>query len=663
MNSEELISQFVIEARDHLARMEGLLVELEVDPGNMAFVHDIFQAVHGIKGTSDYTGLGSINRLSHGLETLLNGLRKGRLQSSSQVVDLILRGVDLLKECLAHVDDPLHASEEIEAYIRSLENLTSAAPEPAPHRAAKPLPNDVLMAAFLRAAGQHLEALRLAAGKLAQTDAAGGLPIMRRTLRTLGNSASYLGLDKLCARVRELDEHFSDVTEPDGQDVAHLERVIADLEDDLERLTSMPPPPATEQTLAGEGGAPRGSPEAPADSDQTIRVPMRKLDEFINVVSELVVARNALAHLMHMVRQQEIGGAVGKLIHQLSLDVNRITERLQEQVMSIRLVSIRILFDRFPRLVRDLAHSHDKEIRLVRLGEDTELDKGVAELLHEPLVHLVRNAVAHGIELPVQRKAAGKAGVGTITLRAEHEGSRITLEVTDDGLGLDLERIASSALREHKVTRAELEEMSPREVAQLIFMPAVTTSRHTDGLSGRGVGLDAVNTNVKKFGGNVQVDWEPGQGCRFMIKIPLTLTVVQTLVVECGSQRFAIPSSYIDETLHVQNARVSKLNNLKTIIHNREPLPLLELDRLLNLPGAGVRRCETYTTMVIRHGAQRFGLVVDRILLQLDALVRPLSSDLANLRQFSGATVMSDGSLILILNPAGLLTDRSWSGD
>lgn len=652
MNRKQLIDQFVAEAREHISRMEGRLVDLEADPAAVEIVHDIFQGVHGIKGTSDYTGLGSINRTSHAMETLLNRLRKGQLESSPGVVDEILRGVDLLKRCLANVDDAEHAADQVDVYRRSLEQLTAAAPEPVPAPDRKPVPEDALLAAFRRTSRQHMEALQMAAAKLEGDGEPGGaLEILRRTVRTFANSAGYLGLEDLRGLLDGLALRFRDVSAPGARDRAALAQAVLDIEGALESLDERPTPEPPSQQDAPAVVA------QPADeSDQTVRVPMRKLDDFINLVSELVVARNALAHLMHTVRQQQIGGAVGKQVHQLSLDINKITERLQSQVMSIRLVSIRSLMDRFPRIVRDLARNHQREIRLVRLGEDNELDKGVAELLHEPLVHLVRNAVAHGIETPEERRAADKPPTGTITLRAEHEGSFISLEVTDDGKGLDLDSVARSALREKKVTQADLDEMSPREVANLIFLPAVSTSAHTDGLSGRGVGLDAVNANVRRFGGNVQVDWEPGKGCRFLIKIPLTLAVVQTLVVESGGQRFAVPASFVTENLNVGPERISRLNNLKTIVHDGEPVPLLELDRLLGLPGAEAREREVYTTMIIRHGAQRVGLVVDRILQQLDALVRPLSSDLANLNQFSGATVTSDGSLILILNPAGLLT-------
>lgn len=283
------------------------------------------------------------------------------------------------------------------------------------------------------------------------------------------------------------------------------------------------------------------------------------------------------------------------------------------------------------------------------LGGDTEVDKGVADLLHEPLVHLLRNAVAHGIEPPERRRAAGKSAQGTVTLKAEREGSFVSVQVIDDGAGIAADAVRAAA-------RAKAGEAAPlpdADVVDLLFTPGFSTAAAGGELAGRGVGLHAVATNVKRCGGDVTVDWEEGTGCCFRIRIPLTLAVIQALVVGVGRQRYALPTNYVEESVRIPARRVARINNTRAFIYRERPVPLLELAGLLG--GDAERERDEYTAVVLGLGGRYVGLVVDRILLQQDALIRPLEAALGGLSHYAGATVLDDGSLILILDPPGLL--------
>ncbi len=674
MDKNKLLQQFVQEAREHLKQVEALVLALEKDSGNVEIIHEIFQGIHGIKGGSDYVQLPGINSLSHEIETLLNRLRREKLAASPELTDLLLAGVDLIKDCIENVDDPDYRDADINDYIQQIgdavaEGGTNAVNQPAS------VARDVkaeLLDVFQTTANQHLETL-----EMVKTDLESGatldskLKLLQRSLKIFRNAATYIdaagpaaALDNLLDRI-ELDKDRQEF-------LPHLVATIEQLRRDLEQLAAPHPGSGPESTAvmansdaesvrdseaAGTGTGESGSP-GPADGDATLRVSMRKLDDFMNLVSDLVLIKNSVSHLMELAKEEKLSAKFSRGLAGVSNQVAKTSDGLQEQVMAIRMIPTNFLFERFPRMARDLARSHDKEVRLVMLGGDTEIDKGVAELLAEPLMHLIRNAIAHGIEGGDERTSAGKATIGTVTLKASSTGGTITIEVIDDGRGIDPARIAETARREKVLSAEEIDAMSETELVNLLFRPGFSTRMAADTLSGRGVGLDAVNSNVRKLGGNTQVEWEPGHGTRFKIRIPITLSVIDTIVVQAGDSMFAVPSSFVEENISVAPDRVSRLNHVRTILYDNHAVPLVPLESALGFPDERDDSKE-HTTLIVRHGAGTYGLIVDRIVAQQDALVRPLDSQLSKLQHFSGATVMNDGRLVLILNPVGLIGDSA----
>jgi two-component system chemotaxis sensor kinase CheA len=402
---------------------------------------------------------------------------------------------------------------------------------------------------------------------------------------------------------------------------------------------------------------------------RSIRVDQRKLDEYINLAGELVIARNALAHEF---RQAGLNPTQHRRLKESIDRVYRIVGDIQANAMLMRMVPVATLFQRFPRMVRDIARSLDKQLELRTVGEETELDKQVAERLADPLVHLVRNAADHGIEPPDVRRAAGKSETGTITLRAGREGGMIVLEIVDDGAGIPAERLKAKAVEQGLITPAQATAMSRHEALQLVFAAGLSTARAVSDLSGRGVGMDVVRNNLAELGGTVAVDSEPGQGTRFRLELPLTLAVTNVLLASVDEAVYAIPVDSIQETLRVAAGQLRQLNRQWVIPLRGQIVPVKPLRDLLGnqaeragspSPEASASAnpdsqrsdgLEHRPVLVVRRAGSHYGLVVDRLLGQQEIVIKPLPGHLGKLPGVSGAAILGDGQVALILDPARL---------
>ena len=665
MNDREQLRLFQLEAQEHLQSLEACALALERDRQDLDQVRQAFQHVHAIKGASGYVGLVSVGRLSHAMEELLKQVRAGELEVTGRIIDVFLSGVDLLRSCCENLEEPEHAAEDVDRLVSLLEERAAGEDQPAPAEAAREARDEAeddsgLLAAFAEAAGQHLDALQRGAQRLRDDDdPSGGLQIVQRAAGVFAASARYVGAGAVAEELEGLREA---ALAGEGEQ-AGLPALVGQATERIAELLGALDAPA--EAPAEEGPArPAGAQEARAMTGDaaTLRVSMASLDRFVNLVSDLIVVRNSLGHAVEAAELDgwtEGGGRVDVVTAARQLD--KLTAALQAQSMAVRLVPVRSLLVHFQRVVRDLARAADKDMVLALVGADTEVDKSLFELLRDPLLHLVRNAVAHGIESPEERRAAGKAARGQITIRAEKEGSHLAVAVPDDGRGLDPERVAAAALRNGEATRAELDRMSAREVVDLIFRPGVTTGETADGISGRGVGLDAVLSGVKQVGGSVRVDWEPGQGTSFRLTLPLSLATVDAALVRAAGQRFAIPTTYLEGSLRVAPEQVSMVGSTRAIVHRGEPLPLRSLAELVEgspaeLADAG--DAGAMTVLLLGLGSRQLALAVDALEGQQELLARPLSPELRRLSRYSGASLMGDGSLVLIIDPPWLFARR-----
>ena len=393
------------------------------------------------------------------------------------------------------------------------------------------------------------------------------------------------------------------------------------------------------------------------EEDVTVRVETKRLDHVMNLVGELVLGRNRLMKLGYGLEEQH---ETDPLVRELGLafaQLNLVTSDLQLAVMKTRMVPIRKVFSRFPRLVRDLSSKLGKQVRLDLVGEDTEVDKSVADELSDPLVHLVRNAMDHGLELVEERKQMGKSPEGSVRLAAYHEGNSIVIRIEDDGRGLQVEKIAKSALDKGLVSESELSTMSPRDVMKLIFLPGFSTAAQVSDLSGRGVGMDVVRTNISRMNGSLELDSELGRGSQVTIKLPLTVAIIQALLVEVGSATFAVPLASVIEAVKVTKEDIKSVNGQAVLNLRERILPLLDLSQTFQLSKEWTND-ECYV-VVVAIGAQRFGVVVDRLRAQEEVVIKSLGEFLANVEGVAGATITGDGKVVLILDMADLVKSVS----
>jgi len=617
---DELLSEFLTETGESIALLDVELVKLEKNPNDPDLLGEIFRVVHTIKGTCGFLGLPRLESVAHAAEEVLGKFRAGELAVTQDAVTLILDSLDRIKDILA-------ALEETEA---------------------EPEGDD----------GELIERLKAFA-------AGGGAP--EATPEPVAADAMAEEADA---------EASNDETDDDApaasDEVPEFEPVTAAAmlaEAEAETTSEPAPPPAsraTEKKLVAkkpEAGKKARSGGETSLANQNIRVGVDLLEHLMTMVSELVLTRN---QLLQMVRGQT-DTAFATPLQRLS----HVTSELQEGVMKTRMQPIGNAWAKLPRIVRDLSVDLGKKIELKMLGADTELDRQVLELIKDPLTHMVRNSADHGLETTEERKAAGKPVTGEIVLNAYHEGGHIIIEIKDDGKGMDVERLKEKALSTGLASEADLAAMSDQQALQLIFKAGFSTAQKVTNVSGRGVGMDVVRTNIEKIGGTIELSSTLGKGTRFIIKIPLTLAIVSALIVECREQRFAIPQISVVELVRASahsEHTIECINDAPVLRLRDRLLPLVSLSRILGLDGdeepigAGT---ETFI-VVSQVGPHSFGLIVDKVFDTEEIVVKPVAPMLRDIGVYSGNTILGDGQIVMILDMNGIAataTDLSMAGE
>ena len=759
------LADFLEEAQEIIENLNRCLLALEggVD-GNDELINDTFRYFHNLKGNSGIIGFKELNSLTHEAETLLNKVRKGDMDCSQGLIDLLLGAVDLIEDLVSKVDAESNKVTPVDTSImvQMLQKVTedgdvsaiqgsaggassngdggrSAAekePEEAPVTAEASSdydPEDVAL--FLQTINQQLEAATVALGMLredaGQKDIIDGL---FRTFQTMQNSAGYMGLDEikeyagrtvgLVDQGRKSDMDFSLMLDILDQEFAILKDMLIQameqisggaMEDSTANVTASEPEaapkpvaeaevapepvaapapepapvpepaPAPEPVKAAASApapappkpvqktAPKSAPQAartpmtnatakPAQGAQapakpkassTIRVDHHKLDHLMNVIGELIINRNRYAMLARALEEgHEDVHVVAQQLTETTYAMARISDDLQDTIMKVRMVPVQTVFSRFPRLVRDLSRKSGKQVELIMEGEDTEFDKSVVEEIGDPLVHLVRNAVDHGLEDEEERTNAGKKPKGHVWLRAYHKGNSVAIEVEDDGRGMDPEKLKQVAIRKGVITAEEANAMDDREAMDLIFAPGFSSAEKVTDISGRGVGMDVVKTNIKNLKGSVHTQSEVGKGTKLTLTLPLTLAIIDALMIQVAGDTFAIPLDAVSETTKIETEKLSDVNNRKAVTLRGEVLGIVELSELLDLPQTMDER-DVLPMVVIQDNDRRLGLVVDRLLERQEIVIKPLGQYLNNfnLKGLSGATIMGDGSVVLILDP------------
>ncbi len=609
---DDLLSEFLTETTESLSVLDVELVKLEQNPNDPDILQNIFRLVHTIKGTCGFLGLPRLETVAHASENVLGKFRDGELDVTPEAVTLILTSIDCIKEILSHLEQTETEPEGDDAEL--IAQLNALADGKAPAAAAEPADD----------AAAEVEA---EAG-----DEAPSWPVADELLNF--DPAEMDGAGDAAAAPAPEPEPEPEPAPP-------------------------PPPPAVAPPKDKKDAKPKanvpaaakeGSSKESSVAAQTIRVNVELLENLMTLVSELVLTRN---QLLQMVRGQDDSEFVTPLQR-----LSHITSDLQEGVMKTRMQPIGNAWAKLPRIVRDLSVETGKKIDLQMLGADTELDRQVLELIKDPLTHMVRNSADHGLENTDERRAAGKPEVGKVVLNAYHEGGHIIIEISDDGRGLNSEKIAAKALALGLTTEAEMEAMNQQQIAQFIFKAGFSTAEQVTAVSGRGVGMDVVRTNIEKIGGTIELKTEEGRGTTFIIKIPLTLAIVSALIVECGGERFAIPQISVLElvrTTTTSEHAIERINDAPVLRLRDRLLPLVSLRKLLKLEGEdeAEERGETFI-VVTQVGTYSFGIIVDRVFDTEEIVVKPVAPILRHISMFSGNTILGDGSVIMILDPNGI---------
>ena len=660
---------FFEESFEALDAMEAALLKLDVGAPDPEIINTIFRVAHSIKGGSATFGFNDIASFTHSLETLLDELRANRLAASVAISDLLLKSVDVMREMLRRVQasQPVDAQRVADLQFDLELAIARGTPQTPSAASAEAVSTPSAASAETR--------WRIAFRPFAQFFARGNDPIrMFRELAGLGRLEVTTDVGEL-PPLTELDPQaclMSWVLELTAETTEEAIREVFDwatgeCELEIECATA-----ALARGSAPDTALATPSPEVPVRADQpaaaggvaavrgdlhnvsgigesgSIRVSVEKIDELMNTVGELVITQAMMSQL-----GRGIEGAATEQFRTGLAQLERNVRELQESVMRVRMLPISFVFSRFPRMVRDLAQRLDKRIELKVSGEQTELDKTVLEKIGDPLVHLVRNSIDHGIEKPEARLAAGKPAAGTVHLDACHRGGNIAIEVSDDGAGLDKDRILAKARERGLIGPSEV--LGDAEVSELIFLPGFSTAEHTTDVSGRGVGMDVVRRNIKELGGKIEVRTLRGHGTRFVITLPLTLAIVDGQSVTVGSETYIVPLTSIVESLQLKAASVSRLSGRGEVFAFRgHYLPVIRLHRLFGIEPRA-RELNEGLVVVVEGDGRRMGLFVDDLLGQQQVVIKSLETNYGHVAGVSGATILGDGSVALILDLAGLM--------
>jgi two-component system, chemotaxis family, sensor kinase CheA len=601
----EVLREFLLETHENLAQLDLDLVTLEKDPTERETLARVFRTLHTVKGTAGFLGFPKLQNVAHAGENLLSRLRDGHLRFNPDIASALLGVVDSVRRLLASIEQTeQEGSGDFTAIIRTLERLRDGTSTPV----ARPTP--------VPAAGATMMA-----------------------------KASSLSADAgpLKLPVQAISPAPTPLPQPSPPAPPPVAVAPAPLAPPAPSPAA-PAPPAPNPAEPAEPVEPRTS----AVSDSAIRVDVGLLDKLMNLVGELVLARN---QIMQFSTSQEDGAFLGTVQR-----LNLLTTELQANVMKTRMQPIGNIWNKFPRIVRDLAVACNKQVRLELDGHETELDKTIVEAIRDPLTHLVRNAVDHGIEPPAERLAKGKPAEGRLMLHASHEGGKVIIEIIDDGGGIDAARVRDKAIQAKVITPEQADRLSERELINLIFLPGFSTAERVTHFSGRGVGMDVVRTNVEKIGGTVDVESRLGRGTTVKMKIPLTLAIIPALTVTSGGDRYAIPQVSLLELVRLERDQAQKgierIHGAPVYRLRGNLLPLVYLNRQFQVESTSDNG--EINIVVLQADDRQFGLIVDAIHDTEEIVVKPLQKQLKGVGVFAGATIMGDGKVALILDVLGL---------
>ncbi len=637
---------FIEEAKEHIESLEENLVKLEKEPYNQDLIQAIFRSFHTIKGSSGSMGFQQMTELAHLLENLLDRVRRGEVSVSSSLIDLLLQGVDFLKRMLEEItkkgQEPDWNMEEIFSALQDFRGEKEK-DDSGEYWLTVKLASDCSM----KGVRAYLVISRLQDSGIEVVNTVPSLSDLEG--ENFGQSFDILVRTALPPE--EVVKIVGSVAEIERVEVKEGEKEKKNQIEEKEEKNTI--------SLPGEQ-------KITTNLKKTVRVDVERLDSLLNLVGELVIDRTRLEDIIQRLKDYQELVQFREILSDTTTHIGRVTNDLQMEIMKARMLPLAEVFNRFPRLIRDLARQSGKEIDFIIEGEETELDRSLLEEITDPLIHLLRNAVDHGIESREERINKGKPPQGKVILRAYQEENSVVIVVEDDGRGLDVEKIKDKVVGMGLVTPEEVSKMSEREIVDFIFYPGFSTSDEVTEVSGRGVGMDVVKRNIERVNGQVRVESQLGVGTTFYLRLPLTLAIIRALLVKVGESIYSIPLSDVVEIEKVEKKDTYWVNRVLTTLFRGKTLPLLWLEALLDSRKYNFisedEIPEVLYTVVVSASSSLAGLVVDEVLGEQEIVIKSLGSYMRDVRGLGGATILGDGGISLIIDVASLLWKFSRAG-
>ncbi|MNH93045.1 Chemotaxis protein CheA [compost metagenome] len=685
MDMNQYLSMFIDESNDHLQSLNEKMLELEDNPEDISIVQVIFRSAHTLKGMAATMGFEDLASLTHQMENVLDLVRNDKLKMQDFIFDTLFKGLDALQSMVQDITQGGEGKEDVTSIVANLQAIVRGenplASAPAAASAAKTSVGDNSLqldefqySVLEQSIAEGHQVLYIEVGiredcQLKAVRAYMVFDLLERFGEVVKSHPTVQDIEQ-----EKFDRSFSlyYITQKDASELESMILNVSEIGNakvialDVESLKQISQSGASEAAAAVEtpsapaavtpapagnaAPAPKSAPsgdaparKAAAAPSRTIRVDIDRLDVLMNLFSELLIDRVRLEQLAGEIKRTELTETVEHM--------SRVSTDLQNIVLKLRMVPVDTVFNRFPRMVRDLAKSLNKKIDLVILGAETELDRTVIDEIGDPLVHLLRNAVDHGVETTADRIAAGKSETGTVQLRAFHSGNHVFIEIEDDGYGVNREKVAAKAVKNGVISSDEASSLTDDEVAQLLFAPGFSTAEVISDISGRGVGLDVVKTKIESLGGTVLITSKWGQGTKFSVQLPLTLSIISAMLIKLGSEKYAIPLSSIVETGIIKREQIRSLHGYTMVPYRDAHIPLLSLANIFDVPDFDEAAEEETEIVVIRKGERLAALTVEEFIGQNEIVIKNLGKYLPSIPGVAGATILGDGQVALIIDP------------
>lgn len=704
MDVSQYLEIFIDETNEHLQDLSDCIMSLEKEPDNMDTINEIFRAAHSLKGMAGTMGFKRMQHLTHDMENVFQEVRSGNMKVTSGLVDVLFQCLDAIDAYLENVKESSdEGTENNEAIIKELNNIlekeTGSTSKEGDNVSQREVKTEEKQKTLEKYEKRYFEAelsekekseikeaedrgmnvygitvyiqddclLKAARAFLVfkAVEEYGNILVYHPSSQDIedekfdNNFSFFMEAEVPVEKIIEASEAVSEIAKVVGQKVSYSELAEVAEENEAAELESETPlsldksafvaPAMKPQTQTAAAPVKKQSAGKPV-TNRTVRVDIEKLDALMNQVSELIIAKNSLVSIS----TTEGSNMQSQSFHEQIEYLERITTNLHESVMKVRMVPIESVVNKFPRMIRDLAKKLNKQMELIMTGEDTELDRTVVDQIGDPLQHLLRNSADHGLENGETRLKRGKPEVGTIHLNAFQEGNNVIIEVSDDGNGIDTERVKVKAIERGIVTVEQAEALSQKEIIDFLFMPSFSMAKQVSDVSGRGVGLDVVKSNIEALGGDVEVKSVFGEGTKFIVRLPLTLAIIQALMVEVHDEKYAIALGSIQTIEDIQVSEI-KYVQAKEVIHIRGTvIPLIRLEQILDMEPAEEEK-ESLTVVIVKKGEKFAGLVVDNLMGQQEIVIKSIGKYINNNKIISGATILGDGEVALILDANTLM--------